>query len=51
MTWSEWYELFLQIAVQLLFNVTAGSSFEIRNEVWIVFIPDCFMLRFSWNTI
>ena len=52
MTWSEWYELFLQIAVQLLFNVTAGSSFEIRNEVWIVFIPDCFtflMKHYSHN--
>ena len=48
MAWSEWYELFLQVALQLIFNVTAGRDSEILKEILKYFMPDCFMYFLSF---
>ena len=41
MEWSEAYEQFLQISLQLLFNVVSGNR-EAKDRVWQSFFPECF---------
>lgn len=43
MEWSEWYELFLQISIQVIFNATSKCSDDDCEAVWSLFVPDCFV--------
>ncbi|KAK8826037.1 hypothetical protein WA556_003767 [Blastocystis sp. ATCC 50177/Nand II] len=52
MGWSEWFETFLQVSLQLIFNVLTNNE-EAKHSVWPLFFPDCFnflLKHFSHNT-
>lgn len=45
MGWSEWFETFLHISLQLIFNVLTNNE-EAKRSVWPLFFPDCFKCAF-----
>ncbi|CBK21561.2 uncharacterized protein [Blastocystis hominis] len=49
MEWSEAYEQFLQISLQLLFNVVSGNR-EAKDRVWQSFFPECFKMVHQYFT-
>ena len=41
MGWSEWFETFLHISLQLVFNVLTNNE-EAKRSIWPLFFPDCY---------
>lgn len=52
MDWSEWFETFVHISLQLLFNVLTNNA-DAKQSLWAEYYPDCykFLLKhYSHNT-
>ena len=45
MGWSEWFETFLQVSLQLLFNLLTNNQ-RAMDLYWSFFFPNCFKCAF-----
>lgn len=41
MDWSEWFETFVHISLQLLFNVLTNNA-DSKQSLWAEYYPDCY---------